>query len=243
MLPQFFSPWTNEAIVANAITRSIDNPVPWPDWTASFVFKNAIDYFLTRTPYKPFHESIPASDGIVHLPIAMQYRFSTAGRLTPNIAATPWRAELARFAVPSRYFGIVRSLEQYLGYLKAGTPTSVVSFGDPFSDQNAGVQGRWYCVLYPWDGTERPWINQINPAPYRDGIPYPLFEEQSGLWYPAHSDSANSIRLIVPGGYELSLFWECDGTNTEIPIVGAAFKGCIQSAVSDSAQNHFFTQW
>lgn len=240
-----FSAWTHEARLAKSILRSDANPCPFPEWAENLIARNCLETFLKKKPLPTFFDSLPYYESLYHTPKAIRYQMDSAGRVThPGATLVPWRVELARFPVPHRYIGIVRGFEQFIGRVNlSGGVDSVIAYGDPFSDQSSGVQGRWFMRLFPFDGAIRPWINQLNPQAEEPGLPYPDFPSQIGIWFAAHSDSANSIRLPIPGGFELAVFWECDASVTSRPVVGAAFKGGIQSALNKKAMDHYLGSW
>lgn len=240
-----FSAWNAESRAAFAITRSPDNPVPFPEWVENLTYSNALSDFMNRLPAKDWYPDLPYYESLWQTPKAIRYQMNSEGRMIhPSANPIPWRVELARFSVPQRYFGIIRGFEQFMGVVNIqGGVSPLSSIGNPFADQDAGIQGRWYFRLFPFDGGIRPLINQLNPYPLYPGAPYSDFLEQSGLWFAAHSDSANNVRFIVPGGYELSAFWECGATITARPVIGACFKGGIQSALNDKAMDHYLGTW
>ena len=239
-----YSPWDYEARTGYEITRHPDNPVPFPDWANNLVFGNVLKAFISRVPNDPSFPSVPYFESLYLTPKSIRYQIDTAGRVThPGVNLTAWRVELARFVVPQRYIGIIRGFEQFMGVVGQSGVNGIISYGNPFSDTDAGVEGRWCMRLFAHSGEIRPWINTLTPTEFQPGIPYSDFAQQSGIWYPAHSDAANSIRLPVPGGYELSVFWECDDTISARPVVGAAFKGGIQSAIDSHAMDHYLGTW
>lgn len=228
------------------ITRSADNPVPWPDWAEQMALSRNLKNAVVKITGNPWFPAIVEHENLLESPHAIRYRFSSSGRHThPDSVAPfrPWRIELARFSVPKRHVGIVRSFEQYMGEVGQGGINNVIVYGDPFVDTEWGIEGRWFMRLFPWNGEIRPWVNQVNYEAQQPGIPYTDFMEQSGVWYPAHSDSANSVRFTVPGGYELAVFWECDSTITHQPVVGSAFKGGVKSAISKRGLDFYTGAW
>lgn len=238
------NPFDRAAKNAFQTLRSADNPVPWPDWAKSWAFSSALRQFMASTPQPLWHKDFPYYETGNH-PHAIRYRVNTRGRVVhpggERLGA--WRVELARFAVPQRYFGIVRGFEQYMGEVGEGGVNQVISFGDPFADANWGIAGRWFMRLFPYRGEIRQWISQLNPIEERPGIPFIDWEDQTGLWYPANSDAGQNIRLTVPGGWELSVFWECDNSITQLPAVAAAFKGGIQSSFNERALDTAMSSW
>lgn len=239
-----FSAWTHEARLAKSILSSESNPCPFPEWAENMVERRYVDEFLKRAPMPTFYDSLPFYESLYLSPKAIRYQMSSAGRIThPGVRLDPWRVELARFAVPHRYLGIVRGFEQYMGVVGIAGINGLIVYGDPFTDEEIGIAGRWFMRLFPFDGSVRPWINQLNPPAEQPGLPYSDFPEQSNIWFAAHSDSANSIRLPVPGGFELSVFWEMSSSITTRPVVGAALKGGIQSALNDRAMDHYLGSW
>lgn len=248
-----FNPFDDTAQSAWKTLRSADNPVPFPDWANNLAFKSALQQVLNNTQNPVWHADFPYYESLSTHPHSIRYRFNTRGRVVhPGPALEPWRVELARFAVPQRYFGVIRAFEQWISYKVEQDfviyYAGLIQYGEPFVDAAAGIQGTWFMRLFPNDGQIRPWLNQINPPEERPGIPYQDWEDQNGIWYPAHSDAAQNIRLTVPGGYELAVFWECDG-NTNAggkgwsPAVSAAFKGGIQSSFNERALDNAFGSW
>jgi hypothetical protein len=239
-----FNPFDQAAFDTYQILRSQDNPVPFPDWAESQVFASALKQFMSATPRTLWHEDFNYHETHFIHPHSIRYRAQSAGRMThPGIRFEAWRVELARFAVPLRYFGVIRAFEQYQGEVGEGGINDTILYGNPFTDLDWGIQGTWFMRLFPHSGRIRPWVNQLNPLEERPGMPYMDFEDQTGIWYPAHSDAAQNIRLTVQGGYELSVFWECDSTITAQPVVAASLKGGIQGAFSQRSLDNALGSW
>jgi hypothetical protein len=240
-----FNPFDQEAKDVYQFTRSRDNPVPFPDWVDNLAFQSNLKNFISKVPPKSWFRDMPYYESLYMSPKAIRYQMDSVGRVTyPGTRPGAWRVELARFPVPQRYTGIVRGFEQWLGVVTVqGTINSVIAYGNPFVDSDANILGTWFMRLFPFDGTMRPWINQLNPNPEQPGIPYSDFPQQTGVWFPTHSDAAESVRFPVPGGYELSIFWESAPTISAIPVVSAAFKGGIQSAFSPRALDQYLGSW
>ncbi|MDD5547239.1 MAG: hypothetical protein PHO67_08820 [Candidatus Omnitrophica bacterium] len=242
-----FSAWTQEARIAKSILNSDSNPCPFPEWAENLISRNCLETFLKKRPLPAFFDNLPYYESLYLTPKAIRYQMDSVGLVVhPGFKYEPWRVELARFPVPHRYIGVIRGFEQFMGvadFAPVPSVTSIVTYGDPFTDQFNGVRGRWFMRLFPFDGSVRPWINQLNPPDEQPGLPYSDFPEQSGIWFATHSDSANSVRFPVPGGFELAVFWECDGLITERPAVSAAFKGGIQSSLNKLAMEHYLGSW
>lgn len=241
-----FSKFDSESCIAYAVTRSIKNPVPWPEWCNNYADTNALNEFLTTGSKQVYPSYLPDTESMLYHPTAIRLISSHSERqIHPGSIGQAWRIELVRFCVPLRYTGIIRGISQYMGILNNGVVTSIVQFGNPYTDIDNGIVGNWYMRINRCDNQNqfRPYVNQLSPQSYISGMHYTEFTPHSGIWYPAHSEAGNNIRMIVPGGYEVSLYWECDSSITNIPVIGASIQGGIQSSVSEYSRNHFIGAW
>lgn len=159
--------------------------------------------------------------------------------------ALPWMVEVSRWSVPVGYFGIVKSVEQFLS--SPGLQTTVVHsdsshWGNPFSWLPNRV--KWYFRLSPLSGGVGPWINVTGISALADNLPGLIYTDMSvtdDLWYPAGSSSSANIHLPVPGGYCLRSYAIVP------PVVGTSvalkMSGTIQSEVNSDTQTVARVVW
>lgn len=238
------NPFDDAAHMAKTVMWSKNNPVPPPDWISGLIPRTFRTYMLRSIPGLTNPAQKASYEGVLYHPNSIRYRISTLGRqIHPGTQRfDPWRVELARFDVPFGDVGIVRSLEQYLAAAGISGWSIVSTIGNPFGDADSGVQGQWFLRLSPFQGEILPWVNTLNPAPEMPGTAYSDWVDQTGIWYPAHSDSSQNIRLVVPGGFSLRAFWEC-GTLQVRPAVSIGLKGCTQGIYSSRSLDHMRGSW
>lgn len=244
---EFFSPqnpFDDAARMAAIVLKSRDNPVPPPDWISGLIPRTFRSYMLRSIPGPTNPHRKAEFEGCLYHPNTIRYRINTLGRqIHPGTQRIdPWRVELARFDVPFGDVGIVRSLEQYLAAAAVSGWTIVSTIGNPFGDTDAGIPGQWFLRLSPFQGEILPWVNVLNPPPEMPGTAYTDWVDQTGIWYPVHSDSSQNIRLVVPGGYSLRAFWQC-GPLQVIPAVALTLKGGVQGVYSGFSLNHLRGSW
>lgn len=182
-------------------------------------------------------------DSVLSAPKTLRYRQQTRNILEYTGTGEDWRVELARMYIERSRVGVIKSYEQFLRTEALQTET-VWSQSDHWGDPRVPL-GTWFFRLSSWDGTEIPWINELSPVPQRPGMVYDDMPDEIGLWYPLHSNASNNIHLVVPGGYVLRVFFECNGAlaNTYQPHVGARLRGSIQSSFSIESQHQIRSYW
>lgn len=240
-----FNPFDEAAKLASDTAWTPDDPTPCPDWVRGLIGRNVRDWISSKVPGYTHIPNQADYDSPLYHPHAIRYHFSSRGRqIHPGLAApfAPWRVELARFQVPIGYVGIVRSFGQYLAFNSLPGWTVLDTVGNPFADADAGIPGTWIFRLSPFDGTSPPWISQLNPIPERPGFHYADMPENGGVWYPAGTDAEQSVRLTVPSGYSLRVFWQSTTSNVQ-PAVGASFKGQLQGSYSPRSLDVTRGQW
>lgn len=193
-------------------------------------------------PPKPEGERNPDRQSLLSHPEVRQYRQNSRGfQQHPEVGPfSPWRVELARFAVQRGQVGIIKAMEQFLSSISGETETvwtASTRWGDP-----RAPFGTWVFRLSPYLGTEIPWVNQLNPTPTRPGIAYPHLEPENDLWFPVHCGSSQNIHLIVPGGHMLRAFWEC-GELLVRPTVALKLRGSVQGQYSTYAEESTRANW
>lgn len=236
------NPFDAAAQMAEQTLWGDNDPTPAPDWVRSFVGTHWFN-FLQAPTVSPSHYPAQADyESPLFHPQALRYLFSTRGRVIHPSQENfePWRVELARFSVPRGYVGIVHSFEQYVA--AAGLAGWETQTQNPFADEDAGVSGTWIFCLSNFDGTTLPWLSVINPPPERPGQHYSDMPEFSGIWYPPGSDASQNIRLTVPGGFTLRVFWQCDALDVR-PAVAAALKGSLQGLYAQRGLDVTRGQW
>ena len=238
-----FNPFDAAAEMASKTLWSEDDPTPCPDWIAGLVGGHYREFLGTIVPGKTIVPDQADFDSSLFHPHAIRYVMNSRGRQTHpgEQAFAPWLVELARFDVPRGYTGIVRSFEQYAAAAGLAGWTVVDTVGNPFADVDAGVSGSWVCRLTPFDGRALPWVSVLNP-PGLPGIPYPDMPDTIGIWYPAGSDAAQNVRLTVPGGFSLRVFWQCDSLDVQ-PAVALSLKGSIQGSYTPRFLDYTRGQW
>jgi hypothetical protein len=164
-----------------------------------------------------------------------RYRESHLGFFTHPDITRNWRIEVARFPVEDGKIGVIRAFEQFL------TIDSVV-VSQQWGNPNVGF-GRWIFRLDNYTGVTPPQVNQLSPFPMLPGIVYSDFSNDTGLWYPAGSPSANNVRFLVPQKYQLRVFWESGVGYNEPPTVGAKLRGSLQSVYADSTIQNIRGSW
>lgn len=180
-------------------------------------------------------------DSVWSAPKSIHNHQQSIGILTyPGTGAESWRVELSRFTVPQKQVGIVKAYEQFLSTVELQTET-VWSLATRWGDPRTPL-GTWFFRLSQYSGITLPWINQLNPPAVHPGIPYNDVPDETGIWFPLGSSTSNNIHLIVPGGYILRLFWECDATNLT-PSVGARMRGYLQSSMSVESRYSIRAHW
>ena len=235
------NPFDAAAQMAELTLWGHNDPTPAPDWVRSFIGTHWFD-FVSQTPENRSHYPAQADyESPLFHPQALRYLLSTRGRIIHPSEENfePWRVELARFSVPHAYVGIVHSFEQYIAAADLAGWTSATQY--PFADIDAGVSGTWLFCLSPFDGSALPWLSMLNPPPERPGQHYSDMPEFSGIWYPFGNDAQN-IRLTIPGGFSLRVFWECGALDVR-PAVAAALKGSIQGIYSQRGLDVTRGQW
>jgi len=237
---RFFSPlnpFDEAAEMAKEWISPGKNPCPTPEWMEALIGANYRRFLLSTVPLQTTIPEQAIYENALFNPESIRYQMSTIGRQVHPGAGESWRVELARFEVPWGCTGVVRSFEQYLAIEDIGGGWTVLSsIGNPFADTDAGIPGQWVFRLSPFEGPIAPWENTLNPVPELAGINYPDWTDQTGIWFPVGSDPSQNIRLTVPGGYTLRVFWQCGAHQTR-PAVSAALKGSVQGAYSQRALN------
>jgi len=240
-----FNPFDEAAKLASETAWTKDDPTPCPDWIAGLIGRNVRDFIATRVPGFTHIPNQADYESALYHPHAIRYHFQTRGRqIHPSAAApfAPWRIELARFDVPIGYVGIVRSFGQYLGINTLQGWTVLNTMGNPFADTDAGIPGTWIFRLSPFHGESLPWVSVLNPIPERPGMHYPDMPESGGIWYPAGTAAAQSVRLTVPSGYSLRVFWQSEAATVQ-PGAAVILKGQIQGAYSSRSLDVTRGQW
>lgn len=210
-----------------------------PAWT--FQKWNYLKWVTSLPPPKPGYKQ--DFDDVRSNPKSLRYRQQTIGIQNYPGSGEDWRIELARYYVEQSRVGIVKSYEQFLRTESLQTET-VWSGSSHWGDPRTPL-GTWFFRLSSWQGQNIAWINQLNPVPTRPDYPFEDMPDETGIWYPLHSSTSNNIHLIVPGGYVLRVFFECDGddANTYLPSVGARLRGSIQSSFSPESRYQIRTHW
>lgn len=181
-------------------------------------------------------------DSVLAAPKTIRNHQQSIGPVTyPGTGAESWRVELSRFTVPQKKVGIIKAYEQFLSTTTLQAVETVWSISSQWGDPRSPI-GTWFFRLSPYNGNVIPWINQLNPIPTRPGIPYNDMPDENGIWFPLCSAASNNIHLVVPGGYILRLFWECDA-NIISPIVAGRLRGFLQSSISDESRYNIRANW
>lgn len=169
-------------------------------------------------------------------PAAIIYRHETRGRIAHpwTIPGSFWRVELARFAVPHNQQGILRSIEQYLGFFNLqGLISSIVDPRNPFADIDNSITGIWKFRLERYYNNDNVvWISEENPVNPLPGLPFEDMPETDNIWFPVGSSRFHHI--LIPGGYILRAFWECH-TSTVRPVAALCLSGSVQSIYDEIA--------
>lgn len=152
---------------------------------------------------------------------------------------TPWIVELARFPVERGLVGFVVDWTQYLATVAvqgATVFTSSQTWGDPYVAATTAGPFRWILRLDEYTGQAPPWISSLTPITL-PGLPCTDLAECRDLHRKPDAYRA-PFRLIVPGGYQLRLFFEQETTLQAELSVSSTLTGFVQSCMAlESAQN------
>lgn len=174
-------------------------------------------------------------------PRTLRFRQSCRGVVTHPTSSSPWGewiVELARFAVPRGCVGFVNSWEQYLANGQQ-VYTSFQGAGNPFI---AGSDFQWVFRLDRYDGTIAPWIDSIVPIPW-PGQAFPDLPVERDLWFAADRGRA-PFRWIVPGGYQLRLFFEQTAPSDSVRFsVASKLRGGIQAELAPNTRENLRSLW
>lgn len=166
-------------------------------------------------------------------PATLRVRFSTLGPFThPSEEApfAPWIVEVGRIDVPWGQVGIVEAWEQYLADSK-DIYSATNHWGNPFA---GGLPIRWLWRLSEFRGPIAPFINALMPVAL-PGRPFTDWPEDTDLWHKADTHKT-PLRLIVPGGSSLRLFFfQNEACQTRISVA-SRLRAYVQSAYSDQSQ-------
>lgn len=177
-------------------------------------------------------------------PATLRYQRATRERQThpgPDGGPfTPWIVELARFGVQRGDVGLVIDWVQYLAEISLQRDqiyTASTDWGDPYAAADAVGDFRWIVRLDEFRGEQTPWISSLNPITL-PGLPYPDLPEDRDLYFKPDAVRV-PVRWVVPGGYQLRLFFEQETTLQSIRLqVSSRLTGYVQSALAlESAQN------
>jgi len=161
-------------------------------------------------------------------------------------ACQSWVVELARFVVPDRMFGVVKSFDQFLAINDgqyATTPTASANWGIPFLGFSITDFGpiRWHFRLTEYYGTQLPWVNDVNTANI-PGMPHPDLPSTDDMWFPAHSPSCNNFHLPVPGKHVLRVFLQLPSQSVR-PYAGARLSGWTSTYLSPEIRHAVRSSW
>lgn len=183
-----------------------------------------------------------------------RYQVSKAPSITPITQDDPrlaWLVELARWPVPYGYFGVVKSLEQYLSTPVLEGPPSVWSasgrWGDPwYPGWTDSIM--WHLRLTPIDRLPGlPWFVATGVNAIPDSLPdssYSDLDSTPYLWYPAASPAAHNIHLPIPGGYVLRVFLLAGPRTAQDQLYAACrVTGTTQAETNIEAQNVARCSW
>jgi hypothetical protein len=199
-------------------------------------------FALSQSPTKE-GDKLADRQSLLSHPEVLRYRQNSHGFLQhpdEGPAFSPWRVELARYAVQVGQVGIIKALEQFVASTDGQTET-VWTASERWGDPRVPF-GTWVYRISPFQGTEPPWVNQLNPIPTRPGMPYTDLEPEGNLWFPVHCGSSQNIHLLVPGGYVFRVFWECDELEVR-PTVACKLRGSVQGQFSPFAEVETRAHW
>lgn len=185
--------------------------------------QNPHDFNLLQHP-KSRRSQISVFDSITH----------------PNYLVDYWAVELAQIAVPHGHVGFLMSLEQVLNDIDGNYyPTNSDYWGSPRFVMPDVDNCRWYLTLDFYRGNLPPRFEMSSATPLTGsvlpGFPYPELHEIDALWYPAHSAASHQLKLIIPQGRLLRLFFVSPPTVNYRWEVRGRLQAFTQSTYSDEA--------
>lgn len=203
--------------------------------------KSFLTWALSHPAINPQFQR-PDSDLDYSNPATIHMGVSTRLPVThPGTGTEPWRVELARFDCPMGTTGIVRSLEQYVRSVDAQASSTTWTANQYWGDPHC-VSGVWSLRIEPMRVPAPQWVSMLTISIPLPGIRYTDWEPSEGVWYPAGSQSANSIHLVIPAGNRLRVFWDWPG-GEEKPTVACTLRGSLHNQYSAESRLPIRSIW
>lgn len=206
------------------------------------------EMFAFAESQRSTYEKNPHEFNLLNHPKSRRFQESSFDVVTQPDVAEYWAVELARIIVPQGSIGFLETLEQVLNdSIGSYYPTNQDYWGSPHFVISDVDNCRWFLTIDYYDGLQ-PARFEISGATPIDGarlpgMPYSELFEINGLWYPAGSQAANNMRLIVPEQHMLRFFFVTPPTATYTWQVRGRLRAYTQTTYCKEAANNARLDW